>query len=432
MIEIKDLSFAYRNGEKALNKVNLSIKKGEFVLLTGDSGSGKSTLIRCLNGLVPNFHAGELKGSVSVDGNEDLTKTVGMVFQDPESMFLSTTVEDEIGFAPSTLGYASLDKKRSVTKILKELSIEHLRKRNLHDLSGGEKQKVALASVLVVEPKVLVLDEPLSELDHESAARLMELLKQLNKKGMTIILIEQRTERVYEYVTREIVLDKGKVVYDGKPKKNGELTHGTLYETGETLIKAKDVSFSYEKPVLKSFSHEFKEGELVVLEGPNGSGKTTLLKLMMGLLKPKSGAINVGGIENPSVDETSGHIGYVFQNPDNHLFAETVKEEVEFILKNTKRMGNVDKMLKEFDVLQYKESYPRYLSGGEKQRVALASILVAHPKVLLLDEPTRGMDHKLKEKLAGYLTSYTEEGNLVIMATHDDYMASCATRRIKL
>jgi energy-coupling factor transport system ATP-binding protein len=152
----------------------------------------------------------------------------------------------------------------------------------------------------------------------------------------------------------------------------------------------------------------------------------------MGLLKPESGVINVGGIENPSVEQTAGNLGYVFQNPDNHLFAETVKEEVEFILKNTKRKGSVDKILKVFGIIHYKDSYPRYLSGGEKQRVALASILVAQPKALLLDEPTRGMDHTLKKKLAGYLLHYIKQGNLVIMATHDGFMASCATRRIKL
>jgi energy-coupling factor transporter ATP-binding protein EcfA2 len=261
----------------------------------------------------------------------------------------------------------------------------------------------------------------------------MGLLKDLNKKGTTIILIEQRTERVYSYATREIVLEKGRVAYDGEPKKNGKQPECSVKNAGDVLVSLDDVSFSYENnTVFENFSEKFKEGELVVLEGPNGSGKSTLLKIIMGLLKACSGVVNVGGLENPTVEETAGNVGYVFQNPDNHLFAETAGEEVEFILKNTGKRGNVDKTLKSLGILHYKNNYPRYLSGGEKQRVALASILVAEPKILLLDEPTRGMDHSLKKELSGYLLRYIGKGNLVVMATHDDYMASCATRRVRL
>lgn len=434
MIRIENLSFAYADGKKALDGVSLTIKDGEFVLLTGASGSGKTTLVRCLNGLIPNFYGGRLGGFAFVDGVEatqaqtkEMARLVGMVFQDPESMFVSNDVEGEISFGPSCLGYGD------VGKALKELGIGHLRKRSLHDLSAGEKQKVAIASVLVARPKVLVLDEPLAELDHESADSLMDLLKKLNEDGMTIILIEQRTERVYSFVEREIVLGKGRIVYDGKSKKNGRQVSSVKTKPGEILVRIDVVSFSYDKNrVFKDFSAEFKEGEVVVLEGPNGSGKTTLLRLIMGFLRPDGGVINVGGLRNPTVEQTAGSVGYVFQNPDKHLFAETVEEEVDFILKNTHRKGDVGGILRRFKIEKYKKSYPRYLSGGEKQRVALASILVAEPKVLLLDEPTRGMDHKLKRELAEYLTNYAKAGNLVIMATHDDFIKSCATRRVKL
>jgi len=440
MIEIKGLSFTYGDGKRALDGIDLDIKRGEFVLLTGASGSGKSTLVRCLNGLVPSFYGGRLEGSVIVEGRDasntptnEMAWNVSMVFQDPESMFVSSETESEIAFAPSSLGYTRSETNRAVGRILTQLGIGHLRKRSLQDLSGGEKQKVALASVLVTQPKVLVLDEPLSELDHESAEKLMDSLKKLNEKGMTIIIIEQRTEKVCGYTTREIVLEQGKVAYDGAPKKNGELIEAAKVGVGEVLVDLGRVSFSYgENHVFESFSQSFHEGELVVLEGANGSGKTTLLKLIMGLLRADAGVVNVGGLENPSVEETAGAVGYVFQNPDNHLFAETVKEEVEFILRNTERDGDVDGILKDFGVLHYMDTYPRYLSGGEKQRVALASILVARPKVLLLDEPTRGMDYGLKKRLAEYLLHYIKKGNLVIMATHDDYMAGCATRRVKL
>ncbi len=434
MITIRDLKFAYGNGQQALGGIDLDIEPGEFILLSGSSGSGKTTLARCLNGLVPNFYNGKLEGSVTVDcklpsktPTKDLAKIVGMLFQDPEAMFLSSDVKSEVLFGPACLGIEC-----SVNRVLDELGIAALKHRPLHELSGGEKQKVALAAVLACRPKVLVLDEPLSELDKKSADGLMKLLKKLNRAGMTIILLEQRIAKLQGFATREISLKAGKVAYDGKPRKGGRPMPAAKTKPGDVLVRLQDVSFAYDKAVFEKFSHDFREGELVVLEGPNGSGKTTLLKLIMGLLKPESGVVNVGGIENPGVEQTAGAVGYVFQNPDNHLFAETVKEEVEFILKNTGRTGNVDSALKQFNLLHYKDSYPRYLSGGEKQRVALASIMVAKPKVLLLDEPTRGMDSALKKALADYLSKYAKQGNLVIMATHDAEMASCATRRLRL
>lgn len=429
MIEIKRLSFGY-GSEKAIDGIDLRIGDGEFVLLTGPSGSGKTTLARCLNGLIPNFYGGRLAGSVLVDGKEatkaptkEMAKRVGFVFQDPESMFVSDDVEGEVSFGPSCLGV-----KCSVKKVLSELSIEGLQKRSLRELSGGEKQKVAIASVLVMKPDILILDEPFSELDHGSAEDLTDFLKRLNREGMTIILIEQRP---VDCARREIAMEGGRIVYDGPPRRNGAPIGKPAVKSGDILVKFDKVSFSYgENSVLKNLSQDFREGELVVLQGPNGSGKTTLLKLVMGLLEPVSGTVNVGGLENPGVEELAGAVGYVFQNPDNHLFAETVEEEINFILKNTGKTGDVDEILKRFKISKHKKDYPRYLSGGEKQRVALASILVAGPKVLLLDEPTRGMDHDLKKELGGFLKNYVAKSNLVIMATHDDYMASCATRRV--
>ncbi len=438
MIKIRGLSFGYAGGERALDGIDLDIKSGEFLLLTGPSGSGKTTLARCLNGLIPGFHGGRLEGSVEVGGRDalgtppgEMVRTVGMLFQNPEDMFVAETVESEIGFTPSTLGCARVS--RRVRKTMRELGIGRLVGRNLRELSGGEKQLVALASVLAAGPRVLVLDEPLSELYHGAAERLMDLLGKLNEGGMTIIIIEQRTERVWEHAAREVVLESGRIACDGPPKRNGEPPECGATEPGDALVRLDGVGFSCGgNKVFSGLSGDFREGELVVLEGPNGSGKTTLLKLVMGLLRADEGKVNVGGLENPSVEQTAGAVGYVFQSPDSHLFAESVEEEVGFILKNTGRRGDADATLEEFGILRYKDSYPRHLSGGEKQRVALASILVARPRVLLLDEPTRGMDRALKKRLAEYLSHHIQEGNLVIMATHDGYMAKCATRRVRL
>ncbi len=501
MIRFDNLSFTYNGAEKpALQNVNLTVEDGEFILITGPSGSGKSTLARCFNGLVPHFHGGILSGSAEVQGMnilkyspKDMATRVGMVFQDPENQLVTTDVEREIAFGLENLGFPINLIARRIEEALDTAGIAGLRFRRLHELSGGEKQKVAIASVLALHPEVLVLDEPTSELDPQSAEEVLEILERLNDElGITIILIELRLDRVIHLVDRMLVISEGKIMADGHPRevlsrieidglgigvppvvrlmqrlrsaglvldslpltvKEARLSLQKTLQATKTatfideLIRMKPVLtadklwFSYgEKPALKNINLTVNEGEFIAIMGRNASGKTTLIKHLNGLLKPTKGKVTVCGMDTrqKSVSELSRQVGYVFQNPNDHLFADTVEEEIAFSLKNQntaqdKIIKSVEHMLDRFKLGQYRQTYPRDLSGGEKQRLALASVLVSEPKIVVLDEPTRGMDYALKKELMGFLEEYRRRGNAIIIVTHDvEMIAECADRVVLL
>jgi len=500
LIRIRELSFTYNGADKpALNKVNLTIEDGQFVLLTGASGGGKSTLCRCFNGLVPHFYGGKISGKAEVQGLDilehspkELATKVGMVFQDPENQLVTADVEREIAFGLENLGYPKNLIARRIEEALDTVGIANLRFARNNELSGGEKQKVAIASVLALHPDVLVLDEPTSELDPQSAEEVLRLLERLNDElGLTVILIEQRLDRVVHLVDRMLVMGSGKIIAGGTP---GEVMNGDIGELGIGLppvirlmreLKSKELSlnglpltvkdarlrlqkvlrgvkradlaegggkmeavlnmdrvwFAYgERAVLKNISLDIDRGGFIAVMGRNASGKTTLVKQLNGLLKPSKGKIRLEGVDTrkSTVAELSRRVGYVFQNPNDHLFADTVEDEIAFSLRNRGTDENhiasaVEVMLDEFELSQYRKSYPRNLSGGERQRVALASVLVGEPEVIVLDEPTRGMDYVLKKKLINYLDDYRRRGNTVIMVSHDvETIAECAERVVLL
>ncbi len=498
MIKLHDLTFTYNGTEQAaLQNVNLTIEDGEFTLITGPSGGGKSTLCRCFNGLVPHFYGGTISGRAEVQGMDILKHTpkelavkVGMVFQDPENQLVTTDVEREIAFGMENLGFPVNLIARRIEEALDTIGIASLRFRQYHELSGGEKQKVAIASVLALHPEVLVLDEPTSELDPQSSEEVLRLLERLNDElGITVILIEHRLDRVVHLVDRVLVMNEGSIKAIGQPREvlnidglglgippvirlmqrlrdNGlefdelPLTvkearlklQKVLHNINKTvladdstvkkpLLNIDKLWFSYgERAVLRDIKVTFNKGEFIAIMGRNASGKTTLVKHLNGLLRPNKGRVILDGIDTRqySVAELSCQVGYVFQNPNDHLFADTVEEEVAFSLRNQgMAQDNIDesveRMLNWFRLTRYRKSYPRDLSGGEKQRLALASILVTSPRILILDEPTRGMDYALKMELMTFLADYCQCGNTVIMVTHDvETVAECADRVILL
>ena len=488
MIKINNFTFYYSDSTKpALADIDLRIDSSEFVLVAGASGSGKSSLCRCLNGLIPHFYGGKIKGYVNVCGKnvietptKKMAEEVGMVFQDPENQMLMTEVEREIAFGLENLCYPGDIISKRVEEALDSVGISNIRYRHPNNLSGGEKQKVAIASNLALHPQILVLDEPTSELDPKSAEDVINVLERLNDElGLTIILIEHRLDRVVHHVDRIIALSDGQVVLDGPPgeilanqkfKSLGiglppiaSLAHAirergfnleriplTVKEgrrmflnffknprkveltddkpTGGVKVEFRNVSYTYPNDIdaLKNISLKFNAGEFIAIMGRNASGKTTLVKHINSLLKPKKGSVLVSTIntKNATVAQMAKTVGYVFQNPNAHLFADTVEEEIQYILKNRKMGGHeinskTDSILKMFNLADKRDEYPRSLSGGEKQRVALASVIVTEPDILILDEPTRGMDYASKDYLMNFLDNYRRNGKVVVLVSHD-------------
>ena len=490
MIKIRDLTFYYGDASRpALQDVNLDIEDGEFVLVTGPSGCGKTSLCRCLNGLIPHFYGGEIAGGLEVQGldvmrhtTRELATRVGMVFQDPENQLVSMDVQREVAFGLENLAFPRDVMAKRVEESLDTLEISGLRHRQVHELSGGEKQKVVISSVLALHPDVLVLDEPTSELDPKGAEDVLSIVRRLNDElGITVILVEHRLDRVVHLVDRMIVMDEGKIIADGNPRavlSNGDITsigagvppivrivqrlrdngvnvdnipltvkegramlkdifmgargstlsHTESADNGRPVIEIDKLWHAYPEGItaLKNVNLRICEGEFVAVMGRNASGKTTLVKHINGLLKPTKGKVIVSGIDTrrATIAQLSRKVGFIFQNPNDHIFADTVEEEIAFILKNLgfdsgEIAARIDEMLEMFALKEFRKQYPRSLSGGERQRVAMASVLVARPRVLILDEPTRGMDYRLKSELMRFLNGYREKGNTVVLVTHD-------------
>ena len=506
IIEVKDLSYRYPNSDNpALDKINLSIEKGEFILLTGPSGCGKTTFSRCLNGLIPKFYNGEMTGSVTVNGMDtmdhptyDLAKSVGLIFQNPDNQIFALTLEKDIAFGLENQGIPREEMMKEIEWATKVTGIDHLRQRATHELSGGQKQRLTIASVLAMHPDVIVMDEPTAFLDPVGAEQIFAVLDMLNKElGMTIILVEHRMDLAVKYVDRIIVFNEGRIADDGPTtevftkdatrligvgiprviqlsrllRKNGLKIDGTplsaldLFKSIEPYLPAKrkpsaapgldlddfvseynhvpvlevkNVEFTYSGGVtaLNGVDLTINKGEYVAIMGENGAGKTTLVKHFNGLLRPNSGTVTVNGKESKeyTIAQLSQNVGLVFQNPDDQLFEETVEKEIGFALRNfgySEDVVNkrVDWALNLLDLAEYREKSPFNLSGGERKRVALASVLAWDPEILVLDEPTVGQDEGQKEKLRHFLTQLRTQGKTVVIVTHDvEFVAESGPR----
>lgn len=490
MIRVTNLSYTYPNQDRpALDNVSLVIESGEFVLLTGASGAGKSTLLRAFSGLVPHFSGGRLAGSVHVDGQEPIlegpqgvSQAVGFVFQNPEAQAVVDQVEAEIAFALENAAVPEAEMRVRVEEVLQLLELAPLRRRSLNTLSGGERQRVAIAAALAMRPRVLALDEPTSQLDPQSAADVLHALVRLNEElGLTIVLAEHRLERILRYSERVVVLEQGRVVADGytpeilqeMPQlpplaalgrklswnplpltvKEGLKFARKVVVTGDNgrraqdadavknsdappVLEAKGVRFAYERQqVLNGVDLQVSEREAVVLMGRNGSGKTTLLRCLVGLLAAPAGEIAIAGrsIKGRHVADICRDVAYLPQSSDDLLFAETVYDELAVTLRNHGMKGAgraIDPLLEQLDLLDYADAYPRDLSAGQRQRVALGAVAVTRPSLLMLDEPTRGLDYDAKADLVALWRRLRQTGMGMLMVTHDVELAAQVADRV--
>jgi energy-coupling factor transporter ATP-binding protein EcfA2 len=445
VVEVRDVSYRYpRRKEPAIENLSFSIREGEFILIAGSSGSGKSTLCRMLNGLVPKYSGGWFSGRVVVGGIDtrdaeiaELSKHVGFVFQDPENQFVMTSVENELAFGLENMRLDSGEIRERVVDIAVELNIRHLLERKTAELSGGEKQKVVLASILALKPSILVLDEPTSQLDPQARREFLQTIAGLNDEGMTIVLVEHNTGEVLDSVDRVLDLDKRGFIPPS------ELEAGVEYRrhypvkavSGRECIIVGNLSKWYAgRQVLFDINLVVHEGEFIALTGSNGSGKTTLVKHFNGLFRPEEGVVSVDGMDVSKArrEDLSRIVGYVPQNPSDSFFHETVEGEVAQTLRNFNINGGAVKVLEKFNLHEQREAYPRDLSVGQRQRLALASATAYNPKILVLDEPTRGIDSKSRHTLVKLLHKIHDEGTTIIMITQDEKLAGTADRRIVL
>ena len=456
-MSLQKVSYTYPASKHPdLQDVNLELLKGQSVLLAGPSGSGKSTLLRVMGGLAPRFYGGSLQGQIKLFGKDlsqwthrDLSRHIGILFQDPESQLVTTRVDQELVFGMENVGYARDLMQDRLQEVAVVFGMQPwLYYPTLH-LSGRWKQKTVLASIMAVRPRLLLLDEPLSQLDGDSAEQFLDYLDQCRHLwGMSVVIAEHRLDKLAKRVDKVLYIHQGKV--ESQP--TGKISwlvgnwetedliaakRSPVPSNGRRLAGLRKVDFCYPRanqPVLKQLSLDLQAGEITCLMGANGAGKTTLLKLLLGTLKPCQGQVDICG-ENPyrmPAPQLARKVGYLSQEPGDYLFSPTVRQEVEFTYRSLqlKDYSRIDRLLEQLHLQPLAHRNPRDLSWGERQRTALASILVAQPQVLLLDEPTRGLDYRLKDDLATILRDVAGQGTAILVATHDQHWASSLADRL--
>lgn len=444
---VRGLSVRYAS-RTALQDVSLTLEQGEFLFLTGPSGCGKSTLCRCLGGLIPHSHpTATMQGSVLVDGRDtravplrEVARRVGLVFQNPSTQLFNVTVREEIAFGPRNLGLSAPETARRVAEAAEALHIGHLLDRRLDTLSGGEKQRVAMASVLAMGPHILVLDEPTASLDVPGSRAVLEALTSLNReRGTAVLLAGHRTDEVSRLAGWVVLLERGRVVRDGpasqvlaeRPllRRLGvrRPTDAPLQDwsdliapdgsgCGDAVARLEGVEVRLGgRVVLQGLDLTLYAGQIAALVGENGAGKTTLARLLAGMLRPSRGRVWV------APGEGAVPVGLLFQNPVEQLVCDTVGEEVAFGVENygLPAAGPVDAALEATDLLPLRDRPTFSLSGGEQQRTALAALLALHPQLLILDEPTMGQDWGHMSAFMERVRALAREGMGVLLITHD-------------
>lgn len=470
-IEITGLSYTYAHRDTpALRNVSLACRAGEITLIAGRSGSGKSTLIRCVNGLIPQaYKNGTLAGEIrcfdeSVIGLSlaHLSQRIGTVMQDPDKQIVATKVFNEMAFGLENLGLPRVEILKRVDEAAALLRIKHLLERDTHSLSGGEQQKAVIAAVLAMQPKALLLDEPLASLDPPSAQEALRVFRRLADAGVAVMMIEHRVQDALRIEPEQCIeLDAGEVVFAGNvdefrthhahtepvegssavPPKSE--TRNQKSEMDPTTLSFNNVRFSYPdtpKPQINGVSLDVREGDVVALMGANGAGKSTLCRLAVGLLRPSAGNVVIEGADSTgmTVAKIVRSVGYVFQNPAVMLFANTLREELSFGPRN---IGMPEAQMEPAinDAMRIVglehiplDQSPFALSYGQQKRAALAAVLAMQPRVLILDEPTAGLDDATAAEMMGRLLASSLAPKAIIMVTHDLRLARTVANRAVL
>jgi len=412
--------------EPALRDVSLAVGEG-LTLLAGPSGGGKSTLLRAFNGLVPHFHGGRFGGRGLIAGLDLLTtptsrlaRSVGFVFQNPEAQFVHGTVERDVAFALENVGLPRSRMADRVEEALAAVGALPLRTRRIATLSGGEKQRVALAGALALRPALVVLDEPTSQLDEEGARALVAACLRLRDSGTAVVAGEHRLDLLRAVADRPLTIAGGRLE-EGIPPPVPAARHRPPGGFGEVAWRLDGVSAVLgQAQVLDELTLEGRGGEVVAVTGSNGSGKTTLLRVLAGLLAPVAG----------SITRPPGRTAYLPQDPGAILHRPTVREEVQLTLRRSGARDGLVPALEEMGLVALAGRYPRDLSGGERQRAAIAAVLAGAPALALLDEPTRGMDAAARRRLVAAIDRLASEGGSVVVATHDEELAAAVADRV--
>lgn len=491
VIQVSNLTYSYPGANKpTLKNISFEVNEGEFVLLIGASGSGKSTLIQCLNGIIPKIKGGDTSGEILVSGMDvaehrvqELASKIGIIFQDPESQLCSLFIKDEVAFGPENFKMDRDEILGRVGEALAYVGLQNAEKKYVYEISGGQQQRLAISSVLAMEPEILALDDPTANLDPVGTDQILRVLAKMREQNKTILLATPLLDEFIHLATRIIVLNEGTLFADGDPREvmdkfglqlrdrlgvwipqmveielglrsrgisenrgnfmpiSPEETYSrykdltfcprtsnkSVEESPDSVIRVNDVTFSYPDgtQALKNVSFDIGKGRLTAILGPNGSGKSTVAKLIIGLLPIKEGNVEVCGlnVRTSKTSDITRKVGFVFQNPEHQFVRDTVRKEIAYSLQVLGKSEDevnqgVAEMLKLFELEDFAERHPFGLSGGQKRRLSVATMLIGKPELLILDEPTYGQDYRNVKAFMQLVKDQINHGISIVMITH--------------
>jgi len=460
MIEIRELSFKYKGGANySLKDINLKINKGECILLCGKSGCGKSTLLKLINGIIPEFYEGDICGSVRVNGINtftteihELSKFVGSVFQNPKTQFYTTNTTDEIAFGLENYGIDTEAINKRIIEVEKDLRLERLMNKNIFNLSGGEKQKIAIASTYALNPEIFVLDEPSSSLDIKSMKELSQTIENLKAMGKTIIIAEHRLWYLKDIVDRAIYMEDGKIIREYNMKEIEKLSEDERLKTGLRHSSYKDInlvnneeSFKEEssleirnlifkrnaRTILSIDNLKFSYGNIIGIVGENGIGKSTFAKIICGLYKTNNEEILKDNRRFNRRNRIKESL-LVMQEVNYQLFTDTVFDEI-LLTSKIRDKNIINTYLKDMELENIIDRNPHTLSGGQKQRVIILSALLSGKKILFFDEPTSGLDYRNMKIVAKNIKKVKKKDRLILIVSHDiEFLESVCDESINL